>query len=300
MEEKEIQNYKKAGKIASEVVRYSKQIIKKDVLLKEIAAKIESQIVELGGKPAFPVNLCINDIAAHYTPSYNDETLASGLLKVDIGVSVEGAIADTAYSIDLENEDENKKLIESSNKALENSLNLLKKKASNKEEIKINEIGKEIHKTITSSGFSPIRNLSGHQLSFYKVHAGLTIPNYDNNNTKILPKGAYAIEPFSTKGIGIVYDGKPSEIYKLEEKKAVRDHLAREILKYIESEFFTLPFCSRWLVKKFGSRALIALKFLEQSGSLHRYNELVEKSHSPVSQAEHTFIYTDSKIEITT
>ena len=65
------------------------------------AEQIEGKIRELGGKPAFPVNLSINEIAAHYTPAYNDETKADGLLKVDIGVQIEGAIADTAFSLDL-------------------------------------------------------------------------------------------------------------------------------------------------------------------------------------------------------
>ena len=92
----------KAGKIAQEVKAYAKSIIKKDMLLLEIANKIEDKIFELGGEPAFPTNLSINEIAAHYTPSHDDETKASGLLKVDLGVQINGWIADTAFSIDLE------------------------------------------------------------------------------------------------------------------------------------------------------------------------------------------------------
>ena len=115
-------DYIKAGKIASEVVKYSKILVKRDAPLLEIAEKIESKITELGGKPAFPVNLSINEIAAHSTPAYNDETKAHGLLKIDIGVHINGCIADTAFSIDLENSEENKKLIEASESALKNAI----------------------------------------------------------------------------------------------------------------------------------------------------------------------------------
>jgi len=102
---------KKAGKIAKEAKEYAKSFIKKDMPLLEIAEKIENKIMELGGKMAFPTNLSINEIAAHYTPTYNDETKAHGLLKVDLGVHIDGWTADTAFSIDLENSEENKKFI---------------------------------------------------------------------------------------------------------------------------------------------------------------------------------------------
>jgi len=81
--------------------------------LLEIAEKIENKIIELGGKMAFPTNLSINNIAAHYTPSYDDKSLAHGLLKIDLGVHIDGWIADTAFSMDLEDSEENKKLIQS-------------------------------------------------------------------------------------------------------------------------------------------------------------------------------------------
>lgn len=103
MEKNEIENYKKAGGIAKQVLEYGKSIIKPGMLLLEIAEKIEFKIKELGGKPAFPCNLSINEIAAHCTPNIKDETKASGLLKVDLGVSVDGCIVDTAFSLDLEN-----------------------------------------------------------------------------------------------------------------------------------------------------------------------------------------------------
>ncbi|MBU2562402.1 MAG: type II methionyl aminopeptidase [Nanoarchaeota archaeon] len=283
----------KAGKIASQVRKYAKSIIIKDSPLIEIAEKIEDKIKELGGKPAFPTNLSIDDIAAHYTPSYDDKTTASGLLKVDFGVHVDGWIADTAFSLDLEDNEENKKLIIASEKALENAI---KNSRENKE---LNEIGKIISETIEKDGFSPIINLSGHEMKQYDLHAGITVPNMNDKKFILMQKGLYAIEPFATSGNGKVYDGKPSGIFLLTNSKNIRNPLAREVLNFIEKEYQTLPFCSRWLVKKFGTKALFALKQLEENKNLHHFPQLVETSHSKVSQAEHT-ILVDKEIIITT
>ena len=285
---------KKAGKIAKEAKEYAKSFIKKDMPLLEIAEKIENKIMELGGKMAFPTNLSINEIAAHYTPTYNDETKAHGLLKVDLGVHIDGWTADTAFSIDLENSEENKKLIEASKKALDNAI----KKA--KENIRTSEIGKAISETIESYGFSPIINLSGHEMKQYELHAGITIPNFDDNKNTIITKGLYAIEPFASTGNGKIHDGKLSEIYMVINSKNVRSPIAREMLDFILEEYQTLPFCSRWLVKKFGTKALIGLSQLTQNENLHRFSQLVESNNVKVSQAENTILIDEKEVIITT
>ncbi len=277
----------KAGKIACQAKEYAKTIIKRGVPLLEIAEKIEEKIRELGGEPAFPVSLSINEIAAHYTPSHDEKTLARGLLKVDIGVHIGGWITDTAFSLDLERgkeSEENKKLIEASEKALESAVKTAK------EGISVREIGKKIQETIESLGFSPIMNLSGHEIKQHRIHAGLTIPNIDNKKNILLQKGVYAIEPFATPGSGKVHDGNPSGIYILINNKNIRSPIARKVLKLIEEEYRTMPFCSRWIVKKAGTGALIALRQLEQNGNLHHFPQLVESSGGKVSQAEDTIL----------
>ena len=225
----------KAGNIANDVKKYARTIAKKGTLLLEIAEKIEAKIVELGGKPAFPVNLSINDIAAHYTPSHDDKTLASGLLKVDLGVHVDGWIADTAFSIDLENNEENKRLILVSELALKNASKVIKLNVKN------NEIGRIVEETISSGEISPIINLSGHGIDKYELHSGITIPNIDNHQQIPLKEGLYAIEPFTTNGAGKVYDGKDSGIYELVSERNIRGQSARDILNFIIKEYETLP-----------------------------------------------------------
>jgi len=284
----------KAGEIAFEIRRYARSIIKKGLPLLEIAEKIEEKIVELGGKSAFPLNLSINDIAAHYTPSHDDKTTAYGLLKVDIGVHVDGWVADTAFSIDLENSEENKKIILASEKALEKAITTASLGVS------VSSIGKAIQETIESYKLSPIINLSGHGIEHYNVHSNISIPNFDNKKNIVLQKGQYAIEPFATSGVGKVYDGKPSGIYKLINDKNVRSPIAKETLNLIKEKYRTLPFCSRWVVKELGTKALFGLRQLEEQGILHHFLQLVESSHGKVAQAEHTILIEDSKTLVTT
>ncbi len=291
---KDIETLKKAGHIASQVVSYAKSIIKPGMPLLEIAEKIEAKIHELGAKPAFPVNLSINETAAHSTPSYNDESLASGLLKVDVGVHISGFIADTAISIDLENSEENKKLIDAASKALNKAVSHFSLSST------LNSIGSTIEKEIKSLGFQPIANLSGHSIEPYNLHSGITIPNIENSSTFEISQGLYAIEPFTTNGLGSVRDGKPSGIYHLEKAGSVRDSFAREVLEFIAEEYQTLPFCSRWIHKKFGSRGLLALRQIESAGLLHHYPQLIEKGNGKVAQAEHTILLTDKEKIITT
>lgn len=291
----DIEKIKNAGNIAKEAVQYAKSLIKSQMLLIEIAEKVESKIIELGGQPAFPVNLSINEIAAHSTPSFNDEQKASGLLKVDLGVNLNGFIADTAFSIDLENSQENKNLIDAAENALKSAIDEL-----SKNEIKIRNIGKAIETEIRKLNLVPIQNLSGHSIEPYELHAGITIPNYDNAQEKVLEDGVYAIEPFTTNGLGAVRDGKPSGIYILTKEAQVRDIFAREVLIFIKENYKTLPFCSRWLYKEFGSRSLIALKRLEEAEIVHQYPQLIEKGGGKVAQAEHTFILSKNKSIITT
>ena len=297
MNSEELQNYQKAGQIAKQIKDYAKTIIKKDKPLVEIAEAIEKKIIDLGGETAFPVNLSINEIAAHYTPTLDDETLATGLLKIDIGVHIEGYIADTALSIDLENSEQNKQLIKASQQALEEAQEYVKQ---NKTKSKLNEIGNIIQQTITSQNLSPIRNLSGHSLDPYEIHSGITIPNYDNNNDQTLEPGAYAIEPFATTGEGVVVEGAGSNIYRIVKDGQPRDPTAREILQYILEKKKTLPFSLREIQRQFSSKARLAIRRLVEANIIEQYPQLIEKTHKPVSQAENTFILTKNKVEITT
>jgi len=295
MEEKELQKWRKAGKLGAEVMTYVKKIVKPEMLLLEIAEKVEKKISDLKVNSAFPINLSINEIAAHSSPLHNDETKAHGLIKVDLGINIDGYISDTACSLDLTPEQKNKDLILASEYALKEAIKIIRPG------ITLMEIGRIIQDTITTFNLAPVRNLSGHEIKPWKLHSGLTIPNYDNGNTIKLKEGmVLAIEPFATTGEGIVQDGRPSGIYKLTSHEPVRDMNARKILEFIEEEYKELPFSSRWLINRFGTRALFSLRLLEQNKSLHHFKQLVEKTKSPVSQAEQTVLVTEKGCEVLT
>jgi methionyl aminopeptidase len=283
-----------AGKIASQARAYGVLIAKKGVPLLEIAEKIESKIVELGGKPAFPVNLSINEIAAHDTPTHNDTRTAFGLLKIDIGVHIDGWVADTAISVDLENSELNKKLINTSQASLAEALKIVSA------EISLGEIGKKIEEVAKKENLLPIHNLSGHSIEQYDLHAGTMVPNYDTKQSQKMEEGLFAIEPFVTNGSGAVRDSRMSGIYAIQKAGSVRDSFAREVLTFIAEEYISLPFCSRWIVKKFGTRALVALKQIEQAGILHQYPMLIEQGSGFVAQTEHTVLLKQGKIIVTT
>lgn len=298
MDKKEIESYKKAGEVAKQVKEYAKKLIKPDMPLVDIAEKIEAKIKDSGAEVGFPVNLAIDDIAAHSTPTLADDTKANGLLKVDIGVHIDGFIADTAFTLDLTPDKQHKDMIAANELALAEATELIKKENL---DLPQNKIGEVIHKSITDSGFSPVKNLSGHSLDQYQIHSGITIRNYDDGNDGTLPEGAYAIEPFATTGQGEVYEGAASSIYHIVGEGKPRDAFARQVLAWVQENKKTLPFCERELEREFKKSVRIALKRLEEAGIIKSFPQLVEKSHKPVCQSEDTLLIKDNgEVEVIT
>lgn len=277
------QDWEKAGKIASEAREFGKKLIKEGASLIEVTEKIEEKIISLGGQLAFPAQISLNEVAAHYNALVDEKIIfGKDIAKLDIGVHINGAIGDTACTVDLTGE--NKDLVKASEEALKNALKMVKPG------VKVNEIGFKIHETITSYGFSPIRNLCGHGLGLFNIHDKPSIPNFDNGDETVLEKDdVIAIEPFATKGSGIVIEGKNSEIYRFVRRKATRNPNARKIMDFIEKEFKELPFSKRILTKKFGNVTL-PLLLLEKDGIIDQYKQLVERSKGLVSQAEHSVV----------
>lgn len=289
-----VPTYEKAGQIAQKAVAYARSIVKKGMPLLELADKIEVKIVELGGKPAFPVNLSIDKIAAHATPRHDSTEVARGLLKVDLGVHIDGYIADTAFSVDVEGSELNKKLIAAAEAGLKAGVSAARAGTT------LSALGKAVDEVIAQQGFSAVRNLSGHGIERYDLHAGVTIPNYDNGDERALEEGVYAIEPFATNGAGSVRDGASSGIYQIMREGMVRDRFAREVLAWIAETYATLPFCDRWVHKQFGGRGLVALRQIKDAGLLHEYAQLVEEGAGIVAQAEHTVLVQAKETKVLT
>ncbi|NPA47536.1 MAG: type II methionyl aminopeptidase [Thermococci archaeon] len=287
----------KAGEIAKKVKKEVEPMIRPGVKLYDIAEFVESTIVKLGGRPAFPCNLSVNERAAHYTPYVGDDSVLNegDYLKLDLGVHVDGYIADTAVTFHVGSEMDD--LMEASKEALENAI------ATVRAGVRINEIGKAIEETIRGRGFNPIVNLSGHKIERYKLHAGVSIPNvYRQADTYELREGdVIAIEPFATDGAGRVVDVPPALIFMYMKDRPVRNVHARKILSHIKREYKTLPFAYRWLQGLMPDKQLrFALSQLDKSGVIYSFQILREIRGGMVTQFEHTLIVEKDGALITT
>lgn len=287
------ENYIKAGKIASEVREYARTQDHTGRTLSEICNDVENEIIKKGGELAFPVNVSLNDIAAHYTAVPNDPTVVKNtdVLKIDVGVHIDGYIADTAVTVSFDSKYQD--LIDIAQRALDEAIGIARSNT------RVSDIGRIIEKTITKHGCKPIQNLSGHSLERYTIHAGQSIPNIwtIGHSFNLSVNNVYAIEPFVTTkdGQGIVYEGKVKNIFGITSRKRTKDQRADEFLEYLWNKFKTLPFALRWVVKDYEEKeALSLLETLLKKKNVHAYPILVEGSNRIVAQAEHTIIPQES------
>jgi methionyl aminopeptidase len=290
LEDEKYEKHREAGEILAEVRDEAAEMVEVGVSHLEVAEWAEDRIRELGGQPAFPVNISIDEEAAHATPSADDDsTFGEEMVNLDIGVSIDGWLADTAVTVDLSG---NSELAEASEEALAAALDVVEAGVST------GEIGAAVEDVIEGYGFNPVVNLTGHGLGHWEQHTSPNIPNRAVSQGATLETGdVVAIEPFATDGSGKVQEGSEEEIFALEREASVRNRQARQALEQIVDEFKTLPFATRWLDT---SRAEMALRRLEQQGVVHGYPVLKEDDGHLVSQKEHTIIVTEDGCEVTT
>jgi methionyl aminopeptidase len=294
-----LQCYQKAGQIASEVREFARKTNYIGRRLLDICDSLENKIMVLGGLPAFPVNVSLNDVAAHYTAEPNDEIEVKDgdVLKIDIGVQIDGYIADTAVTVCYDAKYD--PLVRASEAALAEAVRFATA------DTRANEIGKAIESTIAKFGFKPIQNLSGHSLEQYTIHAGKSIPNIRTIGPSfgLLENRAYAIEPFVTtkNGHGIVYEGNTRNIFAIRSRKPSKDEKADGILEAIWNKYKTLPFAARWLMDNYEAAEVISsIDVLVAKKNIHAYPILVETHGQVVTQSEHTIIPKIDHVEIIT
>lgn len=290
-----LENWKKAGKIAAQAREYAKELVKEGAIIREVCDKIDAKIYELGGEPAWPTQVALNSVAAHWTPDHDDDrAFKDEVVCVDIGAHIDGCIGDNAFSVDLSGKHEN--LILAAKAALEAASKIIGPG------VKLKEIGKAIETAIKKHGAVPVKNLSGHGITEWDIHDAPSIPNYENDDeTELEPDTVIAIEPFATDGIGFVEEMEQGNLYSIEDTKPVRSQYAREIMRYCEEEYGTMVFCHRWLVKKFGlGKANLGVRELVRAGNFHVYPPLVERVQGKVAQFENTFLITKEGAELLT
>jgi len=293
-----LEKFRLSGKILRETREEMRNFVRENMPIIQVCEKAEALIREKGGKPAFPCNVSINEVAAHYTSPPNDvrRIPEKALVKVDIGVHVDGYVTDTAFTacfnIDYTN------MQSAAEHALKAAIDNIHADMST------SKIGAIIEKTIKNRGFKPIANLTGHSVGRYLIHAGTSIPNVAQISlAKVKAGEVYAIEPFVTlpDAVGRVEGSSEMTIFRLVKAKSVKNPYAKQVQKYIEANFRTLPFAERWLKGVVPvEQHREAFKELRMSKAIMGYPVFVEVSRKPVSQAEHTVLITENSCEVLT
>ncbi len=196
-----------AGKIAAQTLVKLKGFLEGKTFhsmatLNEIA---ERYITEAGGTPTFkgykgfPAGVCIsvNKELVHGIPK--DTVLDDGdIVSFDLGVTYEGAIADTALTciFGTPKSERHVQLVQATEEALMKGIESI---AVGK---KLGCIGNAIYKFAKGKGFGIINQYGGHGLDWDIPHAAPFVPNKADleEGIRIQPGLAIAIEPMLTLG----------------------------------------------------------------------------------------------------
>jgi methionyl aminopeptidase len=291
--EDQLAKLRTAGKVAGAARELGLSMVKEGVKLYDVAQEVEGYIREHGCGLAFPCNISINEVAAHYTPSCTDKKVfeLGDVVKVDCGAHLDGYVGDTAGTVEV-GTNAYASLIEASRNARNTVAEFIG------DGIPLSEIGKAVEMTINRMGFVPISNLCGHQIEPYNLHAGLSVPSYDNGSKETVKAGmVVAVEPFATNGAGEVRNGKPGNIVRFVRDRKIADPKAAEFIEYVKEEFSTFPFCARSCDFPDAEKHVRALV---RHGVLSSYAELVEAKGGIVTQHEYTFYIGGPRGEVTT
>ncbi len=295
MNPEEIQKWKEAGKLARNALHYGKELIQKNKGMLEVTEEIESYVIKNGGDLAFPTNLAVNNVGAHWTPSSksNDIFNKGDIVKLDVGVHINGYIGDNALTVEIET-NKYKKMIEASREALNSAIDVA---AAG---VNVGIIGHAVQDKIEQYGYRPIANLTGHRIKRYNLHSGISIPSIRERGGPNLSNGdIVAIEPFVTDGAGRVGGKRNSNIYHLRQIRKVRDEKATELMMEIKNRYKGLPFAERWL-HKIQDNAGKNLQKLIRAGIVSYYPVLDELGKGIVAQSEHTLLITNNGNEVLT
>jgi len=291
----EIKKLRKAGKLARNALNYGKTLIQQNSSMLDVTNKIEQFVIDNHGELAFPTNLAVNNVGAHWTPSSKSkEVFENGdLVKLDVGVHIDGYIGDNALTVEI-GTSKHTKMIEASREALNAAIEVAAPG------VNTGMIGYAVQEVIEGYGYRPIANLTGHGIKRYNLHSGVSIPSVRENGGAVLKSGdVIAIEPFATDGAGRVGGKRNSNIYHLRQVRKIRDERATELMTEIQNRYHGLPFAERWL-HSIHDDATKNLQKLLRSGIVSYYPILDELGKGMVTQSEHTVMINKDGVEVLT
>ncbi len=283
-----------AGRVSKEAKERGMALVADGVPLLDVAEEIEGLMRKRGLRPAFPTCISIDHIAAHYSPTH-DDTLRfrrGNVVKLDLGAQKDGWVADTAVTVEVGTRNWTR-LIQASELALQTAIEAVRPG------VETRLLGEGIRRAIEANGYKPIRNLTGHTVERYVLHAGKSVPNIPHGHDVLEQDEVVAIEPFSSSGAGEVDGRRSGNIYRVLRTKPLKEDGLTEFLGRLAAEFKTLPFAERWAYA-LDPKAPALLNQLLRARAVMTYPALLDIDGGIVAQTEHTMIIRPGGAEVTT
>ncbi|KAH8432449.1 uncharacterized protein LDX57_010085 [Aspergillus melleus] len=312
-------DYRKAAEIHRQVRRWTQETARPGQSLTDIAVGIDDGVRALldnaGLEPGsclksglgFPTGLSLNNCVAHWTPNPGQKDVIldrSDVMKVDFGVHINGWIVDSAFTMSFDPTYDNllAAVKDSTNTGIKNS----------GVDVRISDVSAAIQEVMESYEVEiggktfpvkPVRNITGHNIKAYQIHAGKSVPFIKTKDQTKMEEGeVFAIETFGTTGRGVLYDGPGvygyGKSYSAPSKITSSLASARSLYKTINDNFGTIVFCRRYLERLGVQRYLAGMNDLVNKGVVDVYEPLIDTPGSYSAQFEHTILLGETSKEV--
>ncbi|KAF8113880.1 hypothetical protein N665_0045s0118 [Sinapis alba] len=294
---------RQAAEVHRQVRKYMRSIMKPGMLMIDICETLEDTVRKLISENglqagiAFPTGCSLNNVAAHWTPNSGDKTVLQydDVMKLDFGTHIDGYIVDSAFTVAFNPMFD--PLLAASREATYTGI----KEAG--VDVRLCDVGSAIQEVMESYEVEingkvyqvkSIRNLNGHSIGRYQIHAEKSVPNVKGGEQTKMEEGElYAIETFGSTGKGYVRDDLECSHYMKNYDVGhvpLRLPRAKQLLATINKNFSTLAFCRRYLDRLGETKYLMALKNLCDSGIIEPCPPACDVKGSYISQFEHTIL----------
>lgn len=304
---------REASEVHRQVRAYMKPFIKPGVLLTDMCERLENANRTLVGAVdgdisrgiAFPTGCSLNNVAAHYTPNKGDKTVLGydDVMKVDFGTQIAGRIIDCAWTVHFNERYD--PLVS----AVRDATNEGVKTAGI--DVRLCDVGEAVQEVMEAAeveldgkthAVKAIRNLNGHSIGPYNIHAGKSVPIVRGGEQTKMEEGEfYAIETFGSTGKGYVQEDMECSHYMKDFHAGhipLRSAKARSLLSVIDKNFGTLAFCRRFLDRIGEEKYLMGLKQLCDAGVVNPYPPLCDQKGCYTAQFEHTLVLKPTRKEV--
>jgi methionyl aminopeptidase len=314
----QLDKYIKAGEIHRKVRDYVRPHLTEGIKYVNIVKIIETKIAEeinklnepqLNNGIAFPTGISVNSVAAHFTPTYKDDSVLrqGDVMKIDYGVHIDGCIVDSAFTINLN--EEYSEILKASREAVNG---VIKNMGVGSRFGDLSAISQEIVESYEYKGkpLKVIDNLAGHNILPWKIHGGKLLygkPQHktDYDDLKIDDGEVMAIEIFVSNGNGTTQLGMNPLNYshymlkpEIERIPLFTTKKTNEVSRIITQYFKTLPFCPRFIdnINKTHTNYIANLQELFGRGYINSYPPLMETdAAAKVAQFEHSVFIGENK-----